>query len=154
MIFVDRWGGGQGKREGEKRGRERGEEGEGGGRRGGGRREKRGGRRERGGRKGGRGKENIFAGAKRAPLQKGGGRRGGGRGEVRGGRGEAYPPVHPLIDNSVRRVLLLKIVLYSLFADAIDGLRPNSAYADPFWWISGWSICIKKTLFSFRAESL
>ena len=43
------------------------------------------------------------------------------------------------IDNSVRRLLLLKIVLYSLFADAIDGLRPNSAYADPVlidmrWW--------------------
>ena len=34
------------------------------------------------------------------------------------------------IDNSVRRLLLLKIVLHSLFADAIDGLRPNSAYAD------------------------
>ena len=31
------------------------------------------------------------------------------------------------IDNSVRRLLLLKIVLHSLFADAIDGLRPNSA---------------------------
>ena len=36
------------------------------------------------------------------------------------------------IDNSVWRLLLLKIVLHSLFADAIDGLRPNSAYADPF----------------------
>ena len=35
------------------------------------------------------------------------------------------------IDNSVRRLLLLKIVLHSLFADAIDGLRPNSAYAGP-----------------------
>ena len=35
-------------------------------------------------------------------------------------------------DNSVRRLLLLKIVLHSLFADAIDGLRPNLAYADPF----------------------
>ena len=35
------------------------------------------------------------------------------------------------IDYSVRRLLLLKIVLHSLFADAIDGLRPNSAYADP-----------------------
>ena len=34
------------------------------------------------------------------------------------------------IDNSVQRLLLLKIVLHSLFADAIDGLRPNSAYAD------------------------
>ena len=33
------------------------------------------------------------------------------------------------IDNSVRRLLLLKIVLHSLFDDAIDGLRPNSAYA-------------------------
>ena len=39
------------------------------------------------------------------------------------------------IDNSVRRLLLLKIVLHSL--------RPNSAYADPFWLISGRSICIK-----------
>ena len=56
------------------------------------------------------------------------------------------------IDNSVRRLLLLKIVLHSLFADAIDGIRPNSGNADPFWWISGWSICLKKTLFSFRAE--
>ena len=56
------------------------------------------------------------------------------------------------IDNSVRRLLLLKIVLHYLFADAIDVLRPNLAYADPFWWISGWSICPKKTLFSFRAE--
>ena len=54
------------------------------------------------------------------------------------------------IDNSVRRLLLLKIVLHSLFADAIDGLRPNSAYADPFWLICGGSICIKKDLFSFR----
>ena len=36
------------------------------------------------------------------------------------------------IDNSVRRLLLLKIVMHSLFADAIDGLRPNSAYAVPF----------------------
>ena len=36
------------------------------------------------------------------------------------------------IDNSVPRILLLKIVLHSLFADAIDGLGPNSAYADPF----------------------
>ena len=50
------------------------------------------------------------------------------------------------IDNSVQRLLLLKIVLHSLFADAIYGLRPNSAYADTLWWISGWSICIKKTL--------
>ena len=33
------------------------------------------------------------------------------------------------IDNSVRRLLLLKFVLHSLFADAIGGLRPNSAYA-------------------------
>ena len=56
------------------------------------------------------------------------------------------------IDNSVRRLLLLKIVQHSLFADAIDGLQPNSAYADPFWWISGWSICLRKSLFSFRAE--
>ena len=51
------------------------------------------------------------------------------------------------IDNSVRRLLLLKIVLHSLFADAIDGLRPDSGNADPFWWISGWSICLKKTYF-------
>ena len=36
------------------------------------------------------------------------------------------------IDNSVRRLLLLEIVLHSLFADALYGLRPNSAYADPF----------------------
>ena len=36
------------------------------------------------------------------------------------------------IDNSVQRLLLLKIVLHSLFADTINGLRPNSAYADPF----------------------
>ena len=35
------------------------------------------------------------------------------------------------IDKSVQRLLLLKIVLHILFADAIDGLRPNSAYADP-----------------------
>ena len=93
--------GGQGKREGEMRGREggeeeEGEEGAGGGRRGGGRRG--GGRREKRRKKGGRGKEENFARAKRAPLQKGGGRRGGGRGEVRGWEGgEAYPPVHPLI---------------------------------------------------------
>ena len=37
-----------------------------------------------------------------------------------------------LIDNSVRRLLLIKIVLRSLFADAVDGLRPNSAYTDQF----------------------
>ena len=48
------------------------------------------------------------------------------------------------IDNSVRRLLLLKIVLHSLFADAIDGWRPNSAYADPFWLICGGSICTKR----------
>ena len=36
------------------------------------------------------------------------------------------------IDSSVRRLLLLKSVLHSMFADAIDGLRPNTAYADPF----------------------
>ena len=36
------------------------------------------------------------------------------------------------IDNSVRRLLLLKIVLHSLFADAIDGLRPNLACAVAF----------------------
>ena len=61
------------------------------------------------------------------------------------------------IDNSVRRLLLLKIVLHSLFADAIDGLQPNSAYADPFWFICGGSICIKKTFFhpgryNFKSE--
>ena len=54
------------------------------------------------------------------------------------------------IDYSVRRLLLLKIVLHSLFADAIDGLRPNSAYADPFWLIWCGSICIKKNLFSIQ----
>ena len=51
------------------------------------------------------------------------------------------------IDNSVRRLLLLKIVLHSLLADAIDGLRPNSAWTDPFLLISGCSICIKRPLF-------
>ena len=51
------------------------------------------------------------------------------------------------IDKSVQRLLFLKIVLHSLFADVIDGLRPNSAYADPLWWISGWSICIKNFIF-------
>ena len=51
------------------------------------------------------------------------------------------------IDNSVQRLLLLKIVLHSLFDDAIDGLRPNKAYADPLWWISGWSICTKRPYF-------
>ena len=51
------------------------------------------------------------------------------------------------IDNSVRRLLLLTIVLLSLFADAIDGLRPKSAYADPFWLICGGSICIKRPFF-------
>ena len=61
------------------------------------------------------------------------------------------------IDNSVRRLLLLKIVLHSLFADAIDGLRPNSAYTDPFWWISGWRICLKRPYFpsernNFKSE--
>ena len=61
------------------------------------------------------------------------------------------------MDNSVQRLLLLKIVLHSLFADAIDGLRPNSAYADPLWWISGWSICIKIPYFhsgrkNFKSE--
>ena len=54
------------------------------------------------------------------------------------------------VDNSVRRLLLLKIVLHSLFVDAIDGLRPNSAYADPFWLICGGSICIKKTFIPLR----
>ena len=61
------------------------------------------------------------------------------------------------IDNSARRLLLLKIVLHSLFADAIDGLRPNSAYTDPFSLICGGSICIKKTFFhsgrnNFKSE--
>ena len=51
------------------------------------------------------------------------------------------------IDKSVRRLLLLKIVLHSLFADALYDLRPNSAYADPFCLICGCSICIKKTYF-------
>ena len=51
------------------------------------------------------------------------------------------------IDNSARRLLLLKIVLHSLFADAIDGSRPNSAYADPFCLIYGGSICIKRHFF-------
>ena len=51
--------------------------------------------------KGREGEEEIFAHAKRAPLQKGGGRRGAGRGEVRGREGgEAYSPVHPLIYNA------------------------------------------------------
>ena len=54
------------------------------------------------------------------------------------------------IDNSVRRLLLLKIVLHYLFDDAIHGLRPNSAYADPFWLICGCSICIKKTFVSIQ----
>ena len=54
------------------------------------------------------------------------------------------------IDNSIRRLLLLKIVLHSLFADALYGLRPNSAYADPFWLICGGSICVKKTFFSIQ----
>ena len=58
------------------------------------------------------------------------------------------------IDNSVRRLLLLKIVLHSLFADAIDGLRPDSAYADPFWLICGGSICIKKTFFHSGRNNL
>ena len=50
------------------------------------------------------------------------------------------------IYNSVRRLLLLKIVLHSLFAYALYGLRPNSDYADPFLLICGGSIC-KKYLF-------
>ena len=54
------------------------------------------------------------------------------------------------IDNSVRRLPLLKIVLHSLFADAIDGLRPNSAYANPFWFICRGSICIKNTFYSIQ----
>ena len=51
------------------------------------------------------------------------------------------------MDNSVRRLLLVKFVLHSLFS---DGLRPNSAYADPFWLICSGSICIKKYLFSIQ----
>ena len=51
------------------------------------------------------------------------------------------------IYNSVQRLLLLKIVLHFLFADAIDGLRPNSAYTDPFWWISCGRICLKNLIF-------
>ena len=58
-----------------------------------------------------------------------------------------YCKIFCSIDNSVRRLLLLKIVLHSLFVDAINGLRPNSAYEDPFWLICGGSICIKKTFF-------
>ena len=58
------------------------------------------------------------------------------------------------IDNSVRRLLMLKIVLHSLFADAIDCLRPDSPYPDPFWLISGCSICIKNTFFPFRTGLL
>ena len=60
---------------------------------------------------------------------------------------------HMEVDNSVRRLLLLKIVLHSLFAHAIDGLRPNLAYADPFWWISGWSICLKRPHFHSRRNN-
>ena len=61
------------------------------------------------------------------------------------------------IDNSIRRLLFLKIVLHSLFADAVYGFRHNSAYADPFWLICGGSICIKKTFFhsgrdNFKSE--
>ena len=51
------------------------------------------------------------------------------------------------IDNSVRRLLLLKIVLHSLFADALYGLWPNSAYTDPFWSKCGGSVCIKNLFF-------
>ena len=97
-------GGRRGGGRGEKRGREEGEEGAGGGRRGGG-------RRERGGEKGGRGKEENFACARRAPLQKGGGRRGGGRGEVRGREGgEAYPLSTPsIITSPTSRVSVAEI---------------------------------------------
>ena len=61
------------------------------------------------------------------------------------------------IDKSVQRRLLLKIVLHSLFADAIDGLRPNSDYAGPLWWISGWIIRRKRHYFhsgrnNFKSE--
>ena len=61
------------------------------------------------------------------------------------------------IDNPARRLLLLKIVLHSLFADALYGLRPNSAYVDPFWLICHGSICIKRPLFysgwdNFKSE--
>ena len=54
------------------------------------------------------------------------------------------------IDNSVRRLLLLKIVLHSLFADALYGLRPKSAYAGPFWLICCGGICTKNTFFSIQ----
>ena len=54
------------------------------------------------------------------------------------------------IYNSVRRIMLLKLVMHSLLADAIDGLPPNSAYADPLWLIYGCSICRKKPLLSIQ----
>ena len=57
------------------------------------------------------------------------------------------------IDNSVRRLLLLKIVLFSLFTDAIGGLRPNSAYADPFLLMCSGSICIKKPFFHLGRDN-
>ena len=47
-------------------------------------------------------------------------------------------------------VMLLKIVVHSLFSDALYGLRPNLAYTDPFWLICGGSICIKKTFFTIQ----
>ena len=95
---------------GEKRGREGGEEGEGGGRRGGGRREKR--RREKRGWKEGEGRKKGREGergnfcAREARAAPEGRRETRGReGEVRGREGgEAYPPVHPLIDHELHCV--------------------------------------------------
>ena len=40
-------------------------------------------------------------------------------------------------------------MLHSLFANAIDGLRPNSAYADPYDGYPVEAFARKKTLFSF-----
>ena len=48
------------------------------------------------------------------------------------------------MDNWVRRLLLLKMLLYFLMADAIDDLRPNWAYTGPFWVLSGCVISIKR----------
>ena len=36
------------------------------------------------------------------------------------------------VENSVRRLLLLKIVLYSMLTDGIDGLRPDSVVRGHF----------------------
>ena len=49
-----------------------------------------------------------------------------------------------LIDNSVRILLLLNIVLYFLIADSMDSLRPILAYTYLFWVNPGCGICIKK----------